>query len=72
MKTGYIITIGRQFGSGGREIGQKMASRLGISFYDKELIRIASRESGLREEFFEKVDEKKHFMLPMNCPPIIT
>jgi cytidylate kinase len=63
MKTGYIITIGRQFGSGGREIGQKMASRLGISFFDKELIRIASRESGLREEFFEKVDEKKHFSL---------
>jgi len=59
----YIITIGRQFGSGGREIGQKMASRLAISFYDKELIRIASRESGLREEIFERVDEKKRFSL---------
>jgi cytidylate kinase len=63
MKNGYIITIGRQFGSGGHEIGQKIAARLGISFYDKELIRIASRESGLREEFFEKADEKKHFSL---------
>lgn len=63
MTAGYIITIGRQFGSGGREIGQIIADRLGISFYDKELIRIASRESGLRQEFFEKVDEKKHFSL---------
>jgi cytidylate kinase len=63
MTAGYIITIGRQFASGGHEIGQKIASRLGISFYDKELIRIASRESGLREEFFEKVDEKKRSSL---------
>ena len=55
MTAGYIITIGRQFASGGHEIGQKIASRLGISFYDKELIRIASRESGLREEFFENI-----------------
>jgi cytidylate kinase len=59
----YIITIGRQLGSGGREIGQKLAASLGISFYDKELIRLAAQESGLREEFFERVDEQKHFSL---------
>jgi cytidylate kinase len=59
----YVITIGRQLGSGGREIGQKLASQLAISFYDKELIRIASQQSGLKEEFFERVDEKKHFSL---------
>lgn len=59
----YVITIGRQLGSGGREIGQKLSARLGIAFYDKELIRIASRESGLKEEFFERVDEQKHFSL---------
>jgi len=59
----YVITIGRQLGSGGREIGQKVAARLGIPFYDKELIRIASKESGLKEEFFERVDEQKHFSL---------
>jgi cytidylate kinase len=63
MKKNYVITIGRQLGSGGREIGQKLSSRLGISFYDKELIRIASQESGLKEEFFEKADEKKPFSL---------
>jgi cytidylate kinase len=59
----YVITIGRQLGSGGREIGQKLAAQLGISFYDKELIRIASQQSGLKEEFFERVDEMKHFSI---------
>lgn len=59
----YVITIGRQLGSGGREIGQKLAAQLAVSFYDKELIRIASQQSGLKEEFFERVDEKKHFSL---------
>ena len=46
MKDNYVITIGRQLGSGGREAGLKLAGLLGISFYDKELIRIASKESG--------------------------
>jgi cytidylate kinase len=63
MKENYIITIGRQLGSGGREIGQKLSVRLGISFYDKELIRIASQESGLKEDVFERADEKKRFSL---------
>jgi cytidylate kinase len=63
MNENYVINIGRQLGSGGREIGQKVASLLGISFYDKELIRIASKESGVDEKFFEKVDEKKRFSL---------
>jgi cytidylate kinase len=63
MKENYFITIGRQLGSGGREIGLKLSVRLGISFYVKELIRIASRESGINEDVFEKVDEKKRFSL---------
>lgn len=53
-----IITIGRQFGSGGREIGKRLAENLQIAFYDKELITIASKESGLCPEFFEKADER--------------
>jgi len=57
MDQKYIINIGRQLGSGGRQIGEKLASKLGISFYDKELIQIASQESGLGKEFFEKFDE---------------
>lgn len=58
MDKKYVINIGRQLGSGGKIIGEKLASRLGISFYDKELINLASKESGLCEEFFEKADEK--------------
>ncbi len=61
MNTYPVITIGRQVGSGGREIGEKLASLLGMDFYDKELIRIASRESGLGEAYFEQADEKKRF-----------
>ncbi len=53
-----IITIGRQYGSGGREIGQKLATQLGIKCYDSELLSIASRESGLCEEVFKAHDEK--------------
>lgn len=56
--SGQIITIGRQFGSGGRDIGQTVAKRLGIPFYDKELITMAAQQSGISEELFEKADEK--------------
>lgn len=58
MNEKYVINIGRQLGSGGKEIGEKLAERLQIDFYDKELINLASEESGLCKEFFEKADEK--------------
>ncbi len=58
MTQKFHINIGRQIGSGGLEIGQKLAKQLGITFYDRELIEIASEESGLGKEFFEKADEK--------------
>ena len=58
MSGNYVINIGRQLGSGGKEIGEKLAARLGIDFYDKELINLASEESGLCKEIFEKADEK--------------
>lgn len=58
MEENYVITVGRQFGSRGKEVGQALANRLGIAFYDKELITLASKESGLCPEFFEKADEK--------------
>lgn len=57
-KNRMILTIGRQFGSGGREIGMKLAKVLGIGYYDKELIAVAARESGLCTEVFEKADER--------------
>lgn len=55
MKT--IITIGRQYGSGGREIGKKVADKLGIAFYDKELLARAAKESGISEEMIRNHDE---------------
>ena len=57
----YVITIGRQLGSGGKSIGLQLSQRLSIPCYDKELIKLASRESGLGKEFFEKIDEKSSF-----------
>lgn len=52
-----IITISREFGSGGREIGKLLAKDLDISFYDKELLEMASKDSGICEELFVKNDE---------------
>lgn len=58
MDKKMILTIGRQFGCGGREIGQLLAKELGIGYYDKELIAMAAKESGLCEDVFEKADER--------------
>ncbi|MBR6757635.1 MAG: cytidylate kinase-like family protein [Bacteroidaceae bacterium] len=58
MKSNLVITIGRQFGSGGREIGKILAEMLQLNYYDKELIQEASKASGLCPECFERVDEK--------------
>ena len=52
-----IITISRQFGSGGREIGKTLAEQLDIPFYDKELLEMASKESGICEDLFVQNDE---------------
>lgn len=53
-----IITIGRQYGSAGREIGFRIAEKLGIKCYDKEILSVAAKESGLCEKIFEAHDEK--------------
>lgn len=53
-----IITIGRQFGSGGREIGNKLAADLGIKIYDKEMLDRAAKDSGICQALFETHDEK--------------
>ena len=52
------ITIGREFGSGGREIGKKVAKALNIPYYDKELMAVAAQESGLSPQFLQSYDEK--------------
>lgn len=53
-----IITIGREFGSGGHEIGEKLAAKLGINFYDKNLIELAAEHSGLDLSVLGASDEK--------------
>jgi cytidylate kinase len=55
----YSVTIAREYGSGGRLIGKRLAQELGISFYDRELIAIVARESGLDEDFVETIEQKK-------------
>ncbi|MCI9417796.1 MAG: cytidylate kinase-like family protein [Eubacterium sp.] len=54
----HIYTIGREFGSGGKDIGTALAKRLGVKCYDKELLKEASKESGYCAEIFENHDEK--------------
>jgi cytidylate kinase len=54
----YVITIARGYGSGGKTMGKMLAEELGIHFYDRELLRLASDESGINEELFGRADEQ--------------
>lgn len=56
--TKYVVTVGRQFGSGGREIGKLIAKGLGIAYYDKEMLTEAAKSSGVNADFFEAADER--------------
>ncbi|MCR5700557.1 MAG: cytidylate kinase-like family protein [Lachnospiraceae bacterium] len=55
---GYVITIARGFGSGGKEIGVKLSQRLGIPCYEQQILKMASEHSGINEELFNMADEK--------------
>ena len=59
MKFSPIITVGRQYGSGGREVAKKLAEIMNVSFYDKELLAEASKDSGICQEVMETFDEKQ-------------
>lgn len=72
MSGNYVINIGRQLGSGGKEIGEKLAARLGIDFYDKELINLASEESGLCKEFLKKRMRKLRKVLLADCSACVS
>ena len=54
-----VITVSREYGSGGRLIGRKLAEELGIAFYDGELLSLVAKESGYTEEFVRRNDQKK-------------
>lgn len=57
MNNNFVVTIGREFGSGGREIARKLAEKLGVKMYDDELIGMIAKDSGLHEEILQEVDE---------------
>ena len=57
----YVINIGRSLGSGGREIGRRLAEYFKIAYYDKEILALAAGESGLSQDVFERNDEHKGF-----------
>ena len=59
----HVITIARSYGSGGRKMGKLLAKELGYEYYDREILRIASDESGISEELFSKADEYKRMPL---------
>ena len=61
MKT--VITIGRQYGSGGKEVGIRAAKELGIPFYDKEILQEAAKKSGLCQKILENFDERPKSLL---------
>ncbi len=58
----FSINIGRQLGSGGRAIGKLLAEEFGIAYYDKEILTLAAKESGMAEELFTRGDEHKGFL----------
>lgn len=62
MKDNLVITIGRQFGSGGKDVADALGRKLGFPVYDNELILKAAQDSGFSAEFFVQSDEKKRFL----------
>lgn len=70
MSNNLVITIGRSFGSGGREIGRKLADELGMKYYDKEILEEVAKHSGLNEEYIKLFDEKKPPLAVFSAMPI--
>ena len=66
LKTNVVITISREYGSGGRYIGRMLADKLGIKFYDKDLVKLVAAEAGLSEEFIEENDQKRKWGSSLN------
>lgn len=66
LQNKVIITINREYGSGGRYIGKILADELGIKFYDKDLIKVISEKAGLSEEFIEENEQKRKWGSSLN------
>ncbi len=59
LQTDFVVTIAREYGSGGRLIGQRLAELLNVDFYDKNIITMTAEKSGLSEEFLTRNDQRK-------------
>ena len=66
MAANTVVTIARQYGSGGREIGLRVAEKLKVKCYDKELLDRAAKDSGICQELFEHHDEEQFFVFSCN------
>ena len=58
----FILNIGRQLGAGGRQVGRVLAEEFGLTYYDREILAMAAKESGYCEEVFRQKDERKFFL----------
>lgn len=61
-----IITISREFGSGGKEIGKRLADELGYAYYDGEIVNLLAKETGLSKKYIENISEKGIYPYPFN------
>ncbi len=61
-----IVTISREFGSGGREVGKRLADKLNLSYYDKEIVEEISKETGLSEDYIKDISEKGVYPIAFN------
>ena len=71
----FIVTIARGYGSGGKEIGNKIAEAYGIQCYERRILTLASQLSGIEEDEFKKIDEKireKNWKTILNKLPMVT
>lgn len=58
MKNNFVITLARQYGCGGRTVGKILADKLGVSYFDTDIIRLAAEKNGVNPEFYKEFDEK--------------
>lgn len=61
-----IITISREFGSGGKEVGKRLADELGFAYYDSEIVNMLAKETGLSKQYIENISEKGIYPYPFN------
>lgn len=63
----FVITIGREFASGGKEVGKRVAKELGVDFYDASLLREKAKELGIEEGIFDLFDENPQKVFVLRC-----